>query len=178
MTFEELSVYLHEPKPQEPRSFTEADITSENLLFRRDQVEVHLQEVLSLHQGISKSLRVIPHPRYRPVAFHVHDFYELMYVYKGTVCHHLKDADITLRETDAILFPAWHRPQRWGCWRGGSGGQHHSAPGLFHAGYFRADDAAGAAYCFFAATPYRRRLSVVAWERQYAAYDLRKQLFV
>ena len=105
MTFEELSVYLHEPKPQEPRSFTEADITSENLLFRRDQVEVHLQEVLSLHQGISKSLRVIPHPRYSPVAFHIHDFYELMYVYKGTVCHHLKDTDIMLRETDAILLP-------------------------------------------------------------------------
>lgn len=105
MTFEELSIYLHEPKPQEPRSFNEADITSKNLLFRRDQVEVHLQEVLSLHQGVSKSLRVIPHLRYSPVAFHIHDFYELMYVYKGTVRHHLKDTDITLWETDAILFP-------------------------------------------------------------------------
>ncbi len=105
MTFAQLNAYLHEPKPQEYHSFAEAALGESGRSRGEEQVDVLSQELLTLHKGAAASLRVLPHPRYSPVGFHRHDFYELMYVYNGSLVHHVDGETISLRESDAILIP-------------------------------------------------------------------------
>lgn len=105
MTFEELEQYLQQPKAKEPHSFVENAIRQDHhMIISGERVQVSTREVLQIHQGASSSLRVIPHFRYAAVAPHDHDFFELMYVYRGTIGQNIEGQKLTLEETDAVLL--------------------------------------------------------------------------
>lgn len=99
MNFEELDQYMHQPKPWEQwgQFFPNSSGGDQKLV-------VQCNELLSIHQGPSSYLRVIPHARYMETALHSHDFFEMMYVYRGSITQWVDGERILLGETEAILL--------------------------------------------------------------------------
>lgn len=71
--------------------------------FRKLRWQSQYDEELFFQDGYS--LALLPHPRYLPPNWHAHDFYELVYVYRGGCENRLEDTALQMQAGDFCILP-------------------------------------------------------------------------
>lgn len=79
-------------------------------LFNNEQDSYLTQHLTTEMAGFNEMpVAVCPHPRYQQYSLHSHDFYELMYVVKGSCDHVVEEHRFTLLEGEFCLVPPYVR---------------------------------------------------------------------
>ena len=99
-------VYEQDPSPENWQALQETldRYDTENASpFRRLRGQSQYDEDLFFQDGYS--LALLSHPRYLPPNWHAHDFYELVYVYRGGCENLLEEAALQMRAGDFCILP-------------------------------------------------------------------------
>ena len=99
-------VYEQDPSPENRQALQETleRYDTENASpFRRLRGQSQYDEDLFFQDGYS--LALLSHPRYLPPNWHAHDFYELVYVYRGGCENLLEEAALQMRAGDFCILP-------------------------------------------------------------------------
>lgn len=87
---QELDAYLRKPKINEEPSFREKSIN-----FHGTKLTFDLQ-IFSEIPG--ESIKIFPHGRYEPVPEHSHDYFEMMYIYDGSITQIIEGEKVNLKK--------------------------------------------------------------------------------
>lgn len=87
------------------KAFLEAyqsDSVTLELALHPESIETHLKEDSFISLG--RNISIIKHPRYLPLFFHEHEFFEINYVLSGNYIQHFGDRSVSLTQGDFCLL--------------------------------------------------------------------------
>lgn len=71
-------------------------------ILHPEELEInHLEEEFFAN---GRNAAIVKHPRYFPIFYHEHDFFEMIYVFSGTCTQHFSDKKILLKEGDLCIM--------------------------------------------------------------------------